>query len=72
MAARTMKIIGWSGGILVLFIAIMTAAIYLFSTSEWARNQVESRATTYSGRKTTIGDMRIEWGSTVHVHLTNL
>lgn len=72
MAARTMKIIGWSVGILVLFIAIVTAAIYLFSTSEWVRNQVESRATTYSGRKTTIGDMRIEWGSTVHVHLTNL
>lgn len=70
--ARAMKITGWSVGILVLFVAIGAVAVYLFSTSEWGRNQVESRASAYSGRKTTIGGMRIEWGSTAHVHLTDV
>jgi uncharacterized protein involved in outer membrane biogenesis len=70
--ARTAKIIGWSAGLIVLLIIVVAGAIYLFATSAWVRGQVESRASAYSGRKTTIEQIKVDWGATAHVHLNNV
>ena len=45
------------------------AAGYLFVTSDDFRSRVESSASAYSGRKTHIAKITIDWGSTAHVHL---
>ncbi|WIM14296.1 AsmA family protein [Enhydrobacter sp.] len=70
--ARIAKILGWSAGILVVLGVVAAGALYLFATSTWVRSQVEGRASAYSGRTTTIGDIRIDWGSTAHVRLENV
>jgi len=70
--ARAAKIAGWAIGILALTIVVAAGAIYLFATSTWVRSQIEGRASAYSGRKTTIGDIAIDWGRTAHAHLTDV
>jgi uncharacterized protein involved in outer membrane biogenesis len=66
---RTLKIIGWSVGVVVLLVVITASAVYFFATSDWVRAQLEGRATAYSGRKTTIAKVVVDWGATTHVHL---
>ena len=53
-------------------IVVAVGAIYLFATSSWVRGQIEGRASTYSGRKTTIGGITIDWGATMHAHLADV
>ena len=66
---RTVRILTWSTGIFVSVIVIAAGAGYLFLTSDDFRSRVESSASAYSGRKTHIGKITIDWGSTAHVHL---
>jgi len=66
---RTAKILSWSAGILVALIVVAVGAGYLFLTSDDFRSRVESSASAYSGRKTHIAKITIDWGSTAHVHL---
>jgi AsmA family protein len=66
---RTAKILSWSAGIFVTLIVVAVAAGYLFLTSDDFRSRVESSASAYSGRKTHIAKIVIDWGSTAHVHL---
>lgn len=70
--AHAAKIAAWSAGVLVVVIAVAAAAIYLFATSAWVRSQLEDRASVYSGRKTTVGDITIDWGTTTHAHLIDV
>lgn len=44
-------------------------AAYLYVTSDDFRGRIESQASTFSGRKTKIADVSIDWGFTSHVHL---
>ena len=66
---RTARILTWSAGIFVGLIALGVGAGYLFVTSDDFRSRVESGASAYSGRKTHIAKISIDWGSTAHVHL---
>ena len=66
---RTARILSWSAGILVGLVVLTVGAAYLFVTSDDFRGRVESRASAYSGRKTQIAKISIDWGSTAHVHL---
>jgi uncharacterized protein involved in outer membrane biogenesis len=66
---RTAKILSWSAGILVALIVVAVTAGYLFLTSDDFRSRVESSASAYSGRKTHIAKITIDWGSTAHVRL---
>ena len=66
---RTARILTWSAGIFVGLIALGVGAGYLFVTSDDFRSRVERGASAYSGRKTYIAKITIDWGSTAHVHL---
>src|SRR5258707_2930840 len=66
---RTARILTWSAAILVGLFVVTVGAAYLFVTSDDFRSRVESGASAYSGRKTHIARISIDWGSTAHVHL---
>ncbi|HTG26480.1 MAG TPA: AsmA family protein [Reyranella sp.] len=66
---RTARILTWSAAILVGLIVLTVGAAYLFVTSDDFRSRVESSASAYSGRKTHIAKISIDWGSTAHVRL---
>ena len=66
---RTARILTWSAGIFVGLVVVAVGAAYLFVTSDDFRSRVESGASAYSGRKTHIAKISIDWGSTAHVHL---
>ncbi len=66
---RTAKILSWSAGIFVALIVGAVGAGYLFLTSDDFRSRVESEASAFSGRKTHIARISIDWGSTAHVRL---
>ena len=66
---RTARILTWSAAILVGLIVLTVGAAYLFVTSDDFRSRVESGASAYSGRKTHIAKISIDWGSTAHVRL---
>ncbi len=70
--SRAAKIIGWSAGVITLLIVSVAAAIYFIVTSAWVRSQIESRGSAYSGRQTTIGAIKVDWGTTTGVRLTNV
>src|ERR1700722_15104977 len=60
---------GRTARILVSLRVLAVSAGYLFLTSDDFRSRVDSSASAYSGRKTHIAKITIEWGSTAHVHL---
>jgi AsmA family protein len=66
---RIAKVLAWSAGILVAVVAIAAGTIYVLSSSDYIRGEVESRAGQYSGRKIRIAKMSIDWGSTSHIRL---
>jgi uncharacterized protein involved in outer membrane biogenesis len=66
------KVAAWTLGVVVLLIAGAAAAGYFFLTSGDFRARVESQASAYSGRKTKIDKIRIDWGTTPHVHLAGV
>ena len=67
-----MKILGWSILTLVLLIGVAGAGAYFFLTSDFVRRQIETRASTESGRTTKIGKLAIDWGAITHVHLEDV
>ena len=69
---RIAKIAAWTLGVVVLLIGGAVTAGYLFLTSSDFRERVESQASAYSGRKTKIDRIHIDWGATPHVHLAGV
>jgi uncharacterized protein involved in outer membrane biogenesis len=69
---RTARILSWSAGIFVALIAFAVGVGYLFLTSDDFRSVVESQASAFSGRKTHIDKISIDWGSTAHVRLAGV
>jgi AsmA family protein len=67
-----LRILGWTAGVLVGLIVVAVAAGYFFVTSDDFRSRVEGGASAYSGRKTKIGKISIDWGSTAHVQLSEV
>jgi uncharacterized protein involved in outer membrane biogenesis len=69
---RTLKILGWTFGILVVLVGAAAAGGYLYLTSTDFRSIVESQASRYSGRKTKIEKVTVDWGMVPHVHLAGV
>jgi len=69
---RIAKVAAWTLGVVVLLIGGAVTAGYLFLTSSDFRERVESQASAYSGRKTKIDKISIDWGATPHVHLAGV
>src|SRR5437868_5658642 len=69
---RTARILSWSAGIFVAVVGLAIGAAYLFLTSEDFHSLAESQASAYSGRKTKIARISIDWGSTAQVHLSGV
>src|SRR5476651_808297 len=59
-------------GFVVVLIGAAAAGGYYFLTSADFRSRVESEASAYSGRKTKIEMISIDWGATAHVHLAGV
>ncbi len=66
---RVTKILGWSAGILLSVVIIAAGCLYLFVTSDYLRGQLEGRASDFTGRKTRIAHISIDWGTTSNVRL---
>jgi uncharacterized protein involved in outer membrane biogenesis len=66
---RVARILAWTAGSLVGLIAVVLVAGYLFVTSDDFRSRVEGGASEYSGRKTKIAKIAIDWGAISRVHL---
>ncbi|HTH98089.1 MAG TPA: AsmA family protein [Stellaceae bacterium] len=69
---RAAKIATWSIGIVGLLVVGAIVAVHFLEDSEFVRSQVAERFSGFSGKKTTIGKLSIDWGSTSHVHLSDL
>ncbi len=69
---RIAKIAGWSLGTLLALIGLVVAGSYFFLTSADFRSRLESEASAYSGRKTQIAKVVIDWSLTPHVHLSGV
>src|SRR5258708_21993430 len=69
---RIAKIAAWSLGTLLVLIGLVVAGGYFFLTSADFRSRLESEASAYSGRKTQIAKVAIDWGLTPHGHLSRL
>jgi uncharacterized protein involved in outer membrane biogenesis len=69
---RALKILGWTFGILVVLMGAAVAGGYLYLTSTDFRSLVESRASTFSGRKTKIEKVTVDWSTVPHVHLSGV
>lgn len=59
-------------GFVVVLIGAAAAGGYYFLTSADFRSRIESEASAYSGRKTKIEKISIDWGATAHVHLAGV
>lgn len=66
---RMAKILGWATGTLLSLVAIAAGGLYLFVTSDYLRGQVEGRASDFTGRKTRIANISIDWGTVSNVRL---
>lgn len=69
---RIAKIAGVSLGVLVVLIGAAVAGGYYFLTSADFRARIEGEASAYSGRKTHIEKIVIDWSFTPHVHLSGV
>ncbi|HZQ00840.1 MAG TPA: AsmA family protein [Reyranella sp.] len=69
---RGTRIAAWSAAVVTVLVAAPAGAIYLFATSDFVRGQIEQRAAAYSGRKTTIGSITVDWGSVTHLNLKDV
>lgn len=67
---RALKILAWVTGILVGLVLIAGGSLYAYVQSEHFRSRVAQYFGDYSGRKTTIADIHIDWGSTTHVRMS--
>jgi hypothetical protein len=69
---RALKILGWTFGILVVLMGAVVAGGYLYLTSTDFRSIMESEASSFSGRKTSIGKVSIDWSTVPHLHLSGV
>ena len=69
---RSLKILGWTAGILLALVVVAIGTVYFYVTSDDFRTRLEGHASALAGRKTTIGDISIDWGWTPHVHLSGV
>src|SRR4051812_5178469 len=69
---RIAKIAAGVLGLVVVLVGAAAAGGYYFLTSADFRSRVESEASAYSGRKTKIAKISIDWGVTAHVHLAGV
>ncbi|WP_083901389.1 AsmA family protein [Azospirillum sp. B4] len=69
---RAFRIIGWSVGVLVVLLVLAGTGVYLFVTSDYVRAQLENRAEAFSGRKTQIGKVTVQWGWVTHLLLDDV
>lgn len=66
---RMAKILGWVAGILLSLVMVVVGGLYLFVTSDYLRGQLQGRASDFTGRKTRIAHISIDWGTTSNVRL---
>jgi len=66
---RMARILGWVAGILLSLVMVVVGGLYLFVTSDYLRGQLEGRASDFTGRKTRIAHISIDWGTTSNVRL---
>lgn len=66
---RAAKILGWTAGILLGLLVIAAATVYFVATSDYLRGQLEARASDFTGRKTQIAKVAVDWGWTSNVKL---
>lgn len=66
---RMASILGWVAGILLSLVTVVVGGLYLFVTSDYLRGQLEGRASDFTGRKTRIAHISIDWGTTSNVRL---
>ena len=69
---RALKILGWTFGILLVLTGAAVAGAYYFLTSDDFREIVENQASSFSGRKTKIAKITVDWSTVPHVHLSNV
>jgi uncharacterized protein involved in outer membrane biogenesis len=69
---RALKIVAWVAGIFVGLVVIAGGALYAYVSSEHFRTRVAQYLGDYSGRKTTIADIQIRWGSTAQVRMSGV
>lgn len=69
---RFAKILGWTLGILVVLVGVAIGGGYLYLTSTDFRSVVESQASSFSGRKTKIEKVSIDWSTVPHVRLSGV
>ena len=69
---RFAKILGWTLGVLVVLVGVAIGGGYLYLTSTDFRSIVESEASSFSGRKTKIEKVSIDWSTVPHVHLSGV
>ena len=69
---RFFRILSWTAGILVALVTVGIATVYFYVSSDDFRTRLEGHASAFSGRKTTIADISIDWGWTPHVHLSGV
>jgi hypothetical protein len=69
---RFAKILGWTLGVLVVLVGAAVAGGYYYLTSSDFRSIVERQASGFSGRKTKIEKLSVDWSMAPHVHVTGL
>jgi uncharacterized protein involved in outer membrane biogenesis len=69
---RFAKILGWTLGVLVMLAGVAVAGGYYYLTSADFRSIVESQVSSFSGRKTKIEKVTIDWSTVPHVHLAGV
>lgn len=69
---RFWKIAAWTVGTVMVLVVGGIATIYWFVTSDGFRDHLEGRASDYTGRKTRIERISIDWGATSRVHLSGV
>lgn len=67
--SRIGKIAAWTAGTLAVLMIGAAGAAYLYVTSDEFRERLEGHASDYTGRKTQIEKVSIDWGATTHVRL---
>src|SRR5512132_578944 len=69
---RFLQILAWTAGVLAALAVIAIGSVYFYVTSDDFRGRLEGHASNLAGRKTTIGDISIDWGWTPHVRLKDV
>ena len=69
---RFAKILGWTLGVLIVLVGVAVAGGYYYLTSSDFRSIVERQASSFSGRKTKIEEVTIDWSMSPHVHVAGL